>query len=74
MTEIRCVKCDRLLMKVTGHRIDKQQHDDVPLVYKAEVKCPKCNCLHIYPLGGGQFVQTMTQTPFESGGTIRIIP
>ena len=66
MTEVRCVKCNRLLMKVTGYK-------DVSESLKAEVKCPKCNYLHIYPLEGDRFVQVISQSPFESGGTIRII-
>ena len=42
MTEIRCVKCNRLLMKSNGN-------GSKGLVL--EVKCPKCGFIHSYSLG-----------------------
>lgn len=42
MTEIRCVKCKRLLMKTNGDGEDG-------LIF--EVKCPKCGYIGSYSLG-----------------------
>jgi phage FluMu protein Com len=36
MTEIRCVKCKRLLFKVGSAQLDGW------IIYHIEIKCPKC--------------------------------
>ena len=42
MTEIRCKKCNRLLLKVGEHELD---FASAPFFEptKIEIKCPKCN-------------------------------
>ena len=39
MTEIRCVKCNRLLFKHEGEGC-----------FRVEVKCPKCGHIHNYTM------------------------
>ncbi len=57
MTEIRCVKCGRLLMKV-----DKSFDGSIqPTI---EIKCPKCKFVN--KLGGRTFI-------FNKGGSIEVL-
>jgi len=59
MQEIRCVKCNRLLMKSNGNGADG-------LIF--EVKCPKCGFVGSYHLG--QFTLDQLQHKNQQGITI----
>ena len=40
MTEIRCIKCNKLLGVITVHK----RHNDFNII----IKCPRCKCSHEY--------------------------
>jgi len=48
MTEVRCVKCNRLLCRTKGSNAGE-----------IEVKCPKCHLLHVYKTQ--RYIETMTE-------------
>ena len=51
MTEIRCIKCNRLLMKSNGNQ---------GIGIKVEVKCSKCSYIGVYDLGYFQLIPNST--------------